>query len=367
MPDLLLADADLHCGILLNTAEDGTVTSRVQIAKTGKFTDPRYGKFSITRAQFTKWVENFKAISLAHGRLGLPIDVDHGPEKFGKTEAAGWAIDLDTLGEDGKTATPDELWATVQWNTLGVELVKDRRYAYLSPSYQHNYKDETGKQWGTALVGVGLTNRPFLTMANVALDAIESNEVSSSDSSQRMSLEMTTTILSAMGLDENADEASVLSKLAELSKPTPTEVNLDELAQAEGKVVLDATKVQELVAGAQAGQAAVATLSEMKFNTVFEKAVSDGRAVPSMKDTYEKLYKLDAETTLSALADAPKVLNTEAQGSGGNGPGADPREVELAEDAQIDPERMALHQKALALASEKNIDYAEAVHLVQGA
>lgn len=158
--------------LTLDAGDATQVRSRVQVAKTGSFEDPRYGKFSITPADLRKWMANFQTLSVSGGRMGLPIDVDHSPEKKGTTEAAGWVKSLDTMGPDGKTPTPGELWADVEWNVLGQELIREHRYAYLSPSYQHNYRDENGRAHGTALVGVGLTNRPFLQMATVSLSKV---------------------------------------------------------------------------------------------------------------------------------------------------------------------------------------------------
>ena len=51
----------------------------MQIAKTGRFSDPRYGKFSITAKEFAKWIENFEVLHRSNGREGLPMDVDHLP------------------------------------------------------------------------------------------------------------------------------------------------------------------------------------------------------------------------------------------------------------------------------------------------
>lgn len=133
----------------------------MQVAKTGSFQDPRYGKFKITVKDFASWLKNFNAFALSDGRLGLPVDVDHSPEKRGDTEAYGWVKALEQRG--------DEMWARVEWNDQGKGLIEDRRYAYISPSYSPDYKDEEGNSHGTALMGIALTNRPFLQMATVNL------------------------------------------------------------------------------------------------------------------------------------------------------------------------------------------------------
>src|SRR6185312_13034632 len=144
-------------------SEGDAATSWVQVAKTGKFTDPRYGNFTITRSDFARWIQNFEKVSLADGHLGLPVDKDHSPEKKGETEAVGWVKKLEVRGDD------KELWGLVEWNVLGKELIAERRYAYISPSYSNNLSTETGSKVGTALVGIALTNRPFLQMATVNL------------------------------------------------------------------------------------------------------------------------------------------------------------------------------------------------------
>lgn len=136
-------------------------TSWVQVAKTGSFKDPRYGEFKITLTDFNKWINNFSS-NVGHGELGLPVDVDHSPEKRGDTEAVGWVKQLEKRGDN-------ELWARVEWNDVGRELIAEKRYGYISPSYNPNYKDEQGHQHGTAMVGIALTNRPFLRMATVNL------------------------------------------------------------------------------------------------------------------------------------------------------------------------------------------------------
>jgi phage I-like protein len=366
MPDcLFIADAPDTL-----TLASGTATSRVQIAKTGNFVDPRYGKFSITTADFRKWMDNFATLSTAQDRAGLPVDVDHGPEKRGDTEAAGWITKLDTLGKDGKTSSPNELWATVEWNSLGQELVTDKRYLYLSPSYQHNYKDENGRAHGTALVGVGLTNRPFLTMATVSLsksaqfateDVTPPAPARESDSSTSMP-ELSNTILTKLGLDDKADEAAVLAAIDGLS----TNPTLDDLAKSQNKVVLDASDVTTLLADATAGRQAADELHKQKFETAFDKALSQGKATPAQKETYEKLYAADADTTLSALDSAPVVLNMHGVGGSGSDTLAHDAGGTLSAEADglaVDEDRSALHEKALQLAAERNIDYADAVIL----
>lgn len=336
--------------------------SWVQIAKVGNYVDPRYGRFSITDKDLSTWVANFKALSIGDDRLGSPIDVDHGPEKRGDTEAAGWITDMEIRGK--------ELWAKAEWNDLGVELVGNKRYAYLSPSFTSNFKDETGKEFGTHILGVGLTNRPFLTMATVSLCAADpefASEVVEPPSDSPDHMHDLKNIALAMGLPEDADEATIVAAVAERGS---TDKSLDALAKDEGKVVLSADAVLKMTSDAERGAAAADELSKMKFESAFTLAVEDGRKTPAEKETFEALYDVAPEKTLAALAAAPKVLNTELAGSAGGageGAGIDAATLAEAEDFTVDEDRMELHRKTEAIMLEKDIDYSEALALAERA
>lgn len=327
----------------------GKATSQVQIAKTGKFKDPRYGNFTISLADFSKWIANFNTLHRGEGRLGLPVDVDHNPEKKGDTEAAGWITALSIKN--------NELWATVEWNDLGQELVGNRRYAYLSPSYVHDYKDEQGKSHGTALVGVGLTNRPFLTMATVSLSAASFAEELPYNPERMPDFK---NIAVKLGLAEDADEATILAKLAEQSTP----VTLEAQASAEGKIVLDANKYAELAQNASEGAAAAKTLKQMRFDNAFDKALSEGRAVPAMKDDLASMYEAAPDAAIKLLDGLQQVVNMTPQGSG-QAPQGQTLSTEVkraAEGLDVDDDRNKLHNRALQLMAEAgNDDYGAAL------
>ncbi len=299
--------------------------------------------------------------------------MDHGPEKRGDTQAAGWITKLDTLGKDGSTPTPDELWATVEWNTLGQQLVGERRYLYLSPSYEHDHSDENGVQHGTTMVGVGLTNRPFLSMATVSLSKAEpvvlAQEVQPDavkDADSRGS--MPPKLLEKLGLPADATEAQVLTALDALAAEPEPQKTLDQLAGAEGKVVLSIADHTSLAAQAANGQAAADELKATKFGNAFMIALDKGQLTPAQKDGLETLYALNPEVTLAAIAALPEgQVNVTRRSVTG-----EPETSTVALDAStasaqgespVDDERMALHNRATALAAEKNLPYDQAVML----
>lgn len=130
------------------------------------------------------------------GRLA-PIDFDHALHKSATGEAAGWIT--------GYAVGPNGLQAQVEWSDAGRAALAGRRYRFLSPVFLHTPDGRL-----LAVDHVSLTNTPNLT--GLAQRAIASTMES------KMDLKA---ILSALGLPEDADDAAVIVKLAELQKPPP--------------------------------------------------------------------------------------------------------------------------------------------------
>lgn len=341
-------------------AEDAPARSEVQVAKQGRFRDPRYGRFAITVKDFATWVKNFAGVS--RGRI--PVDFDHSPEKRGTTEAAGWVVGLNQRGE--------ELWADVEWTKDGAEAVREKRYLFISPSYSPNYKDEYGKAHGTALVGIALTNRPALKMAAVSL----SEEIgfaeeqplepaatdSPGESDSRNQMPELGNIAVALDLDESADEATVLDAIK--NRPEPETKTLEEQASDEGKVVLDADKVAELEQGMSEGKAAKDALDKMRFENAYEKAANEGRvdAKDETRELHEGIYAVDPEKSLKLLETLPKIVNLD----GPDGDGGAPASVESEfEGEKVDPERAEELAKAKQLMEgDENLSLMDALERV---
>ncbi len=128
--------------------EEGKRASWVTITRTGNFSDPRYGEFSITRDMLLAMVTNFDR--KAYGQ-DIFIDVSHRPQDG----AAGKITKLTVEG--------DRLRALVEWTDFGIEAIKKRGFVYLSAEYHENFKDnEKGEKHGPVLLGAGLTVRPVI-------------------------------------------------------------------------------------------------------------------------------------------------------------------------------------------------------------
>lgn len=119
----------------------------VEILKTGNFNHPNYGKLKFTKQTLQEIVANFEANAR---RVEIPVDTLHQ-----NNEAVGWIQNLSLSG--------DKLKAKVLWTVKGVKALKEGAFKYISAELLPNWIDpETGKQYKNVLVGVSLTNKPFI-------------------------------------------------------------------------------------------------------------------------------------------------------------------------------------------------------------
>ncbi|QZA80855.1 phage protease [Deefgea piscis] len=127
---------------------EGQKPTWITLTRTGSFTDPRYGRFEISRDMLLAMVKNFDANTVGQDVF---IDVNHEPSK-------GAAAKVQKLAVEG-----DRLRALVDWSPYGIDAVKNKGYAYLSAEYHENFTDnEAGNQHGCTLLGAGLTVRPVI-------------------------------------------------------------------------------------------------------------------------------------------------------------------------------------------------------------
>lgn len=138
--------------------EDGKTQSWVTITRTGKFTDPRYGEFEISRPMLLSMVDNFNKRVFGQDVF---IDVAHRPND-------GAAAKVLKLSVEG-----DRLRALCEWTPLGLDAIKNKGYRYLSIEYHEHWKDnETQVDHGPVMLGAGLVVRPAIKR----LDPIQLSE-----------------------------------------------------------------------------------------------------------------------------------------------------------------------------------------------
>ena len=127
--------------------------------------------------------------------VDLPVDYEHQNDRpeaklRGPVPAAGWIKDLrhDAQG----------LWARVEWPATASEMIANREYRYVSPSFMfHPATKQIVK-----LNGAGLVHNP-----NLHLTALASEETDMADD------DFTAEIAKLLGLDEASDAKSILDAL----------------------------------------------------------------------------------------------------------------------------------------------------------
>lgn len=132
--------------------------SWIQLAKTGTFHSSRYGRFSITRDDLAQMLHNFRNVTPA-APTELPIDYDHlsmDPKRPGDGKAAGWLKNVELRAEG------EELWGEVEWTPEAADLIQNRAYRFVSPSFVKDHTHKDGRKIGTTLLAAAITNHPFL-------------------------------------------------------------------------------------------------------------------------------------------------------------------------------------------------------------
>lgn len=149
------------------TVTDGQApTCWVQLAKTGQWKHASYGDISITTQDLSEMHHNFHHITpMAPTRL--VVDYEHLSERPTLPEhgqASGWLLDVQ-LRENGA-----ELWGLVEWTPDAADAIRQKKFQFISPTFQKKYVHKDGRKIGTTLRSAAITNHPFLEgMAAVTL------------------------------------------------------------------------------------------------------------------------------------------------------------------------------------------------------
>lgn len=121
-----------------------------KVAIVGKWKGHIAGPFELTLKDLEQMVVNFKNSDLGE----VVADYEHLTLSGDKAEAAGWVQELKVEN--------DALLARIDWLADAVELIKAKKYKYLSPVLVlHTVDQVTGEDMGCSLHSVALTNKPF--------------------------------------------------------------------------------------------------------------------------------------------------------------------------------------------------------------
>lgn len=298
---------------------DGKATSWVTVTRTGSFTDPRYGRFEITRDMLLSMVRNFDA-----GTVGTDIflDVNHKPGDG----AAAKVLRLSVEGE--------RLRALVEWTPFGRDAVKTRGFKYLSAEFTENYQDnEQGRLHGPVLLGAGLTVRPVIKR----LDPVTLSCDSGADSPVLIHPELAQTLLAEAEATMNKHLQALLARLADkkLSQTVIDTVKTlgeqtlplaaDEAGQQQiiGQLEAHAVTLSEAMNSAASGTAPTIQLSmttagnvdvTAEVNRILAEQANSAKQLAEATDSRRKLLS----DTIAAAAGLDDTLKKELAESAAN-------------------------------------------------
>lgn len=230
------------------------------------------GKFTARDGRVFDVDPELLAARFVQDGVDLPIDIDHATVKkamFGEAApAVGWVSKLE--------ARADGLYGKVEWLADGLKVLAARTHRYISPTLKH---DENGKAFW--LHSAALVAAPAASMAAVA----------SADLSTSEEPKMLKAIAAALGLSEDASEASCLSAVTNLKARIDPAVHQAALDQ-----------VKTLSADLDARNAAD---HKAKVDTLLEDALKAKKIVPAQRDQYAALC-----ATPEGLAQVTALLGT---------------------------------------------------------
>lgn len=287
-------------------AAGGELVTRIQLLPIGEILCKRDGR-------------RFRVRDLAHaqaivaattdtaGRADVPIDYDHQtlfgaiPKVGGTAPASGWMRNF--------SATPEGIFADVEWTEAAAAKLKAREYRYISPVFRMDPKT------GDALVilHAALTNYPAITeLAAVA------SATSSGDSMDLTKLALALGLKADATLDEivaaQAAQTARLGAIAAAAGLTPNATDA-EIAAAKAGLV-DPTKyvpISEL-------QAANARLDKLESESAtaaasaaVDAAIAAGKVTPANRDWAMGYAKKDLAGFQAFSGNAPVVVTPKTE------------------------------------------------------
>lgn len=268
----ILADkAPLEVG----KTDQGNPLRKMQILRTGTFTDPRYGTFPITPKMLNEMVKNF-----SEGVRGVIPSLDYKHES--DDIAAGWFHKLYTK-QDGSDL---ELWAEIEMTPRGEKTLSDKEFGYISADFDSDYCDnEKGTKHGCVLLGAGLTNRPVIKRMESVIELSEKPYQFAADKTDPVSEKIKKLIKEGKPQDQAVAIALEMQRTGKLSEKVLANENLANENQSKGKNKMDdLTKMspEELIAMIKDLQAKLAAAPKPEMEM-------------ELKSEQEKGTKLSAE------------------------------------------------------------------------
>lgn len=221
--------------------------------------------------------------------VDLPIDYEHqndNPEAKAKgpVPAAGWIKEL--------RADETGLWGRVEWTSAAREMIGQREYRYLSPSFL--FHPQTRQI--VRLKGAGLVHSP-----NLHLTALASEETTvPPEDPKPVDAAVLARLAAMLGLPLDSDAPTILAAiLAGMGKPEQAATAAQSPDPAR---FVPINAVEELLADRNSQ---IATMREAEANAKVERAFKEGHITPAMRPWATALCRQDPALFDEFLAKSP--------------------------------------------------------------
>lgn len=302
--------------------DPGSRLRKMQICKTGKFFDPRYGKFEITNSMLSEMVSNFE--KSVRGVVPA-LDYKHESDDV----AAGWFKKLYIQNDS-------ELWAEIELTPKGEKVLSDKEFGYISAEFEDQYIDnETGVKHGCVLLGAGLTNRPVLKRMKPVVQLSETDQGDQMKKLEDMSLEEMKKY--CQELEAKNKELMDKMKPEAPAEEKPAEAKPNEETEMEKKLEIELAQAKKELA--EANQ----KLELAEKTTTFTKLLSEGKACEAQREAF-----LAGDMAAFIEKAVPFKLNEQ-----GHGNKPEPTVEKSAEDEVL--------EKAIKLSEETKISMKDAI------
>lgn len=276
--------------------------------------------------------------AVAGRKRRIPLTIEHNDVKQqGDTRARGWIHRLFTSETEPEYGgEPGVLYAWVELNDLGKQEHDGKLYGYTSAVGAGYWLDENTLNI-TGLRSLTLTNDPAtaMPMAFTAEQETEDEDAPAASATQENNSPEESTmlkaILAAIGVADDADEATVLSAIEALKTPATSEaeaaltavgfsvaelgslVRVDELNAAKAEVVALAAARDEATAQVVALTAEVSTLKaaaqDVQLAALVDGYVRDRRITPAQRDQALALARASMEAFSAFIESAPALID----------------------------------------------------------
>lgn len=238
----------------------------------------------------------------------LAIDYEHGQaHKAAEGElapAAGWMTAMEL--RDGA------LWAKVEWTDKAAAMIAAREYRFTSPEFLVDKQKNV-----LSVAGAGLVNRPAFVMPALARAEPEESEMD------------LTAIAKALGLEEDADAATILAAIETRNTETAavlSALEVENLAAAPEAITALGEEKTRVLAAKDEAAAEIQTLTkrlddltakdrDREIAAAIDQAVKERKIAPASRTHYEKMCEAEGglERFRELAATLPPIIGAKSE------------------------------------------------------